>query len=129
MKKHITKIKKVAQNSNSPTPKSNYGISSSNDTETVSNTRSVRLLKKSGQIAQNKVTSVTGNKVKEIRDKTIHRDNWNYYVQDEDLKTDFFLRFKDSAVSQHYAKHLVSSSAYSLKVVLIAMALLNLYNN
>lgn len=33
-------------------------------------------------------------KIQVARDKTIHRDFWNYYTGDEEYKTDFFLRFR-----------------------------------
>ena len=33
------------------------------------------------------------SKIREARDKTMYRDNWNYFVGDNDFKTDFFLRF------------------------------------
>ncbi len=33
------------------------------------------------------------SKIRESRDKTMYRDNWNYFVGDNDYKTDALLRF------------------------------------
>ena len=46
------------------------------------------------------------------------RDNWNYFVNDEDSKTDAILRFKKPHIKSLYEKHLIASSAYSLRIVL-----------
>jgi hypothetical protein len=35
------------------------------------------------------------NKVVELRERIITRDNWNYFVGDQEFKTDFFLRFQN----------------------------------
>ena len=35
------------------------------------------------------------SKIRETRDKTMYRDNWNYFVGDNDFKTDMFLRFQE----------------------------------
>ena len=53
-----------------------------------------------------------------MRDKTILRDNWNYFVNDEDSKTDVILRFKKPHIKNLYEKHLIASSAYSLRILL-----------
>jgi hypothetical protein len=58
------------------------------------------------------------NKVKEMREKTMLRENWNYFVNDEDSKTDTILRFKKPHIKSLYEKHLIASSAYSLRIIL-----------
>jgi hypothetical protein len=58
------------------------------------------------------------NKVKEMREKTMLRDNWNYFVNDEDSKTDTILRFKKPHIKSLYEKHLIASSAYSLRIMI-----------
>ena len=67
-----------------------------------------------GGVAQNS----NKNTVKETRDKTILRDNWNYFVSDDDAKTDAILRFKKPHIKNLYEKHLIASSAYSLRILL-----------
>jgi hypothetical protein len=66
-------------------------------------------------------------KLKEMRDKTIAKDNWNYFVADSEYKTDLLLRFKTPFIQQQYEKHLIASSMYSLRVVLAVAALLNYF--
>ena len=39
------------------------------------------------------VVSTFNTKIREARDKTMYRDNWNYFVGDNDFKTDLLLRF------------------------------------
>ena len=58
------------------------------------------------------------HKIKEMREKTMLRDNWNYFVNDEESKTDTILRFKKPHTKTLYEKHLIASSAYSLRIIL-----------
>ena len=53
-----------------------------------------------------------------MRDKTILHDNWNYFVNDDDSKTDCILRFKKPHIKNLYEKHLIASSAYSLRIMM-----------
>jgi hypothetical protein len=67
------------------------------------------------------------SKIRESRDKTMYRDNWNYFVGDTDYKTDALLRFQEKHMKFQYQKFLIASSAYSLRILLGLTTLLNLY--
>lgn len=67
------------------------------------------------------------SKFKDLREKTITRENWNYFVGDTEFKTDNFLRFKQPIIIQQYEKHLIASSAYSLRIVLGVLFILNIF--
>ena len=68
-------------------------------------------------------------KFKEMREKTILKDNWNLFVSDPEFKTDFLLRFKTSSTQQLYEKHLISSSKYSLRVMMMVVSAINQYSS
>lgn len=57
----------------------------------------------------------------------MYRDNWNYFVGDNDFKTDMFLRFQEKHTKYLYHKFLLASSAYSLRVLLVLATMINLY--
>jgi hypothetical protein len=42
-----------------------------------------------------KIGGIFNSKIREARDKTMYRDNWNYFVGDNDYKTDLLLRFQE----------------------------------
>jgi hypothetical protein len=67
------------------------------------------------------------SKIRESRDKTMYRDNWNYFVGDNDYKTDALLRFQEKHMKFQYHKFLIASSAYSLRILLGLTTLLNVY--
>jgi hypothetical protein len=67
------------------------------------------------------------SKIRESRDKTMYRDNWNYFVGDNDYKTDALLRFQEKHMKFQYHKFLIASSAYSLRILLGLTTLLNIY--
>jgi len=67
------------------------------------------------------------SKIREARDKTMFRDNYNYFVGDNDYKTDVFLRFQEKHMKFQYHKFLIASSAYSLRILLGLTTLLNIY--
>lgn len=62
-----------------------------------------------------------------MRDKTITRDFWNFFTGDEENKTDFFLQFKNEFTNIQYKKHLISSSLYSLRFLLLALSIADIY--
>jgi hypothetical protein len=74
-----------------------------------------------------KSTGGVFNKVKEMRERTIARDNWNYFVGDPDYKTNFFLQFKSPFISMQYSKHLIASSVFSLRIMCQLIFLVNLF--
>ena len=55
------------------------------------------------------------------------RDNWNYFVGEQDFKTDFLLRFKSPLTKVQYEKHLFASSVFSLRLVLTLFACLGMF--
>ena len=67
------------------------------------------------------------SKIRESRDKTMYRDNWNYFVGDTDFKTDSLLRFQEKHMKYQYHKFLLASSAYSVRILLTLATVLNLY--
>ena len=67
------------------------------------------------------------SKIRESRDKTMYRDNWNYFVGDTDYKTDSLLRFQEKHMKYQYHKFLLASSAYSVRILLTLATVLNLY--
>jgi len=69
------------------------------------------------------------SKFQEVRNKIISRDNWNFFNGDPDYKTDFFLRFKAPHIKEQYLKRQISVSSYSLRVLLIILAILNMKLN
>ena len=66
-------------------------------------------------------------RIKEMRDRTIIRENWNWFVNEDDNKTDFFLRFLKPHTKNQYGKYLFAASAYSLRIQMILFQLLHFY--
>lgn len=62
-----------------------------------------------------------------MRQKFMHRDFWNFYTGDDEFKTTFFLRFKGEAMERLYQQHLISSSIYSMRLLMLALSLLLIY--
>jgi len=54
------------------------------------------------------------------------RDHWNYFVGDSEYKTDPFLRFSNSFIKGQYQKHLIASSAYSLRILLVLLQIIHI---
>ena len=75
-------------------PKSD--IASAND----NSTKKVQLKKKKDdqKTMLQKLMGGINLKLREQRDKTMYRDNYNYFVGDNEYKTDFFLRFHDKNI-------------------------------
>lgn len=48
------------------------------------------------------------SKIREIREKMMYRDNWNYFVGDPDFKTDTFLRFREKHIKYQYEKFILA---------------------
>ena len=69
------------------------------------------------------------NKIKEMREKTMIRDNYNYFVGDQDYHTNHFLKFKKKHISDNYEKHLLSSSSYSLRILIVLLSLISVSLN
>ena len=66
-------------------------------------------------------------KHRDLRERIIARDNWNFFVSDEEYRTDFFMRFKTPFIQQQYEKSLIYSSVYSLRILLVAITALSYY--
>ena len=79
------------------------------------------------KIEPNKKQLVFNGKIRESREKTMYRDNWNYFVGDSDYKTDALLRFQEKHMKYQYHKFLLASSAYSLRILLTLTTLLNIF--
>ena len=52
-----------------------------------------------GSLATNTSKIIGGqNRFKDLRERTLTRDNWNYFVGDQEYKTDMFLRLHESNI-------------------------------
>lgn len=65
-------------------------------------------------------------KIRDLREKIMTRESWNFFVGDEDYKTNFFLQFRSPFVANVYEKHLLASSIYSMRVILFLITIINL---
>jgi len=57
-----------------------------------------------------------------MRENTLHRDNYNYYVGDKEYKTNFFLRFLSKSTKDLYIKQLNASSKLNYRAILLFLA-------
>ena len=62
-----------------------------------------------------------------MRDRTIIQENWNWFVNEEDNKTDFFLRFLKPHTKNQYGKYLFATQAYSLRFQMMMFQMLHFY--
>lgn len=69
------------------------------------------------------------NKIKEVREKTMLRDNYNYFVGDQDYHTNLFLKFKKKHISDIYDKYILSSASYSLRILLVLITFISVSIN
>lgn len=56
-----------------------------------------------------------------IRDMSLKRDNWNFFVGADRFKTNFFLQFLDPSMKDLYERHNIESTAYSRRCIYLAM--------
>ena len=57
----------------------------------------------------------------------MHHDFWNFYTGDEEFKTTFFLKFKSQATEKLFQQHLISSSVYSMRLILLVLSMFTFY--
>lgn len=95
----------------------------------LNNKETFSTLSKSNSICTKQSTKrkicITYSKNREHREKIINKENWNYFVGDQDYKTDHFLNFKSPVTQMQFEKHVFASSAYSLRGLLLIVALLS----
>jgi len=63
-----------------------------------------------------------------MREKIILRDNWNYFVGDQEYKTDIWLRFLTPISNFVYEKYVAASCQYSQRVCFCVILAFNLFH-
>jgi len=67
------------------------------------------------------------NPVQELRDKSMQKDKWNMFVGDRRYKTNSLLQFLDRFTKNIYEKQLLPTASYSVRLLLVAMALADIW--
>ena len=56
-----------------------------------------------------------------MRDRSLKKDNWNLFVGDARYRTTVLMRFKDKATKTLYERHIMSTTMYSVRCLLVAL--------